>query len=739
MKSLKWAKIMKKIPIQLSIMILAVIIIFVAWFLNYQYFGGKEKMVKELESDFEKLIEDCEKIEKGSLATYCILSVCEAVKPVEEKIQRCLTRNYTEEKGYYGPEASKYIGYHDSDDCIESIVPKTLAVCDALSPGDGLSPKNICYRDLAKKEKDESICEKVDDLSLRIDCFEKLAIAKKDPEICNKISYSYFEKWCLANPEADLCGYGLSHYKEDTTRHYQDKNYCVALAGTDVSKCASLGDGAVSCYSSFALENNDLSLCDKILNISKAFAKEQRDGCYVALAELRKDPSLCEDINNDYGTKDRCYLRSKEDIDGSFCETGDVAGYLHGHVCYPYIAEQTKDISLCAKAGQDIFTCFNNILTIMKEDLTKDQEIYDKYCQQRDLFDYVNSGDFLLEAVYGGRKEIEEEKNFDLITYRDEGFAFEVDYPSTWQIHPSLTDQFLEVEEFAFYFFPRGDQQGQNSIHIGIKRNSDYLSLEDFYKEEEKKFDNLFAEHGQERSYIYSNYFFKEKKPTSMNVGGEQAFRFENMVLIPKYKDMLPKYTFVVVSKDEFVFEISVPEEVRSATVPYSKEEFMEIFNNMLSSFRFIEVSKECKYKKGEYEMRVYDSEGRVTGKVNGEIKREIPDSFYHEAYGSFPASINIFDPKGEYTNEFFGIKNGTYMFNQGKTVEGKETSFDAYYVPLYAGQTHQIVIDWKALARGEEGVLISVDLDKDGRFENTIKSGPKLTCEEFLKKIKNN
>lgn len=197
-------------------------------------------------------------------------------------------------------------------------------------------------------------------------------------------------------------------------------------------------------------------------------------------------------------------------------------------------------------------------------------------------------------------------------------------------------------------------------------------------------------------------------------------------------------YTYLFDELEELIEEgtgtkIEIKEEV--------KIEIEEDFDQALSTFKFIQVKEQCKYGKGKYEIRIYDSEGRVTGLVNGEAKREIPGSSYFSEYYSFPndispQSINIFDPKGPYTYEIFGIRKGNYNFSPSSTKEGVAINFKADNIPLLSGHSHKYNIDWEALAKGEKGTSLLIDSNGDGVFEKIIKSDDELTCEEFLEEL---
>jgi len=127
-------------------------------------------------------------------------------------------------------------------------------------------------------------------------------------------------------------------------------------------------------------------------------------------------------------------------------------------------------------------------------------------------------------------------------------------------------------------------------------------------------------------------------------------------------------------------------------------------------------------------ELRVYDSQGRVTGLVNGEVKEEIPDSLYDEEN----KTVALFSLSGSYYCQVVGTDEGSYGL-EISSIEGEEAiTFVATDISTISGANHQYSIDWDALARGEEGVTLQVDNDGDGMFERTISSDSELAGEEF-------
>jgi hypothetical protein len=127
-------------------------------------------------------------------------------------------------------------------------------------------------------------------------------------------------------------------------------------------------------------------------------------------------------------------------------------------------------------------------------------------------------------------------------------------------------------------------------------------------------------------------------------------------------------------------------------------------------------------------ELRVYDSGNRVTGLVNGQVKEEIPDSIYNEQTDI----VAISSPSGSYRYEVTGTRKGIYGLDIAY-IEGSEgINFTATDIPTALGTVHEYIIDWDALARGEEGVVVQVDSDGDGITDYALTAGNVLTGDEF-------
>jgi hypothetical protein len=126
-------------------------------------------------------------------------------------------------------------------------------------------------------------------------------------------------------------------------------------------------------------------------------------------------------------------------------------------------------------------------------------------------------------------------------------------------------------------------------------------------------------------------------------------------------------------------------------------------------------------------EVRVYDSQERVTGLVNGDVKNEILYSDYYDN------TVTILHPSGSYRYEVAGVGKGTYGLDIVSIEDSEATMFIATDIPITSRAVHQYTIDWDAFSQGEKEVVIRIDSNGDGTFERSIESDAELTRDEFV------
>lgn len=124
-------------------------------------------------------------------------------------------------------------------------------------------------------------------------------------------------------------------------------------------------------------------------------------------------------------------------------------------------------------------------------------------------------------------------------------------------------------------------------------------------------------------------------------------------------------------------------------------------------------------------ELRIYDSAGRMTGVLNGQIKQEIPNSTY------FNDNFVILFPSDSYCYDVVGTEKGTYDLAVISIQAGKLNAFGAIDIPTLPDAIHEYSVDWDVLSTGGEGVLLEVDSNGDGEFEQAITAGTTLRAME--------
>ncbi len=121
--------------------------------------------------------------------------------------------------------------------------------------------------------------------------------------------------------------------------------------------------------------------------------------------------------------------------------------------------------------------------------------------------------------------------------------------------------------------------------------------------------------------------------------------------------------------------------------------------------------------------LRVYNSQGQITGLVNGEAQEEIPFSTYSKENKKIIISSLFPD---NYKYEVIGTNKDVYGL-EIEIIGGEPKSFITTDIPITPGEIHQYTIDWDALFQGEQGTTLTIDLDGDGNPEQTIKAGNTL------------
>jgi parallel beta-helix repeat protein len=158
-------------------------------------------------------------------------------------------------------------------------------------------------------------------------------------------------------------------------------------------------------------------------------------------------------------------------------------------------------------------------------------------------------------------------------------------------------------------------------------------------------------------------------------------------------------------------------------TSSLSKEKVWEFLSTVSEGDFF--VSRYC----SPGELRVCDSQGRITGLVNGQIVEEIPNSEYDEEN----EMVIIHPAIDSYRCEVVGKSDGDYGLDIALVKVGETIIFAANDIPIRPEEVHQYIIDWAVLSQGGEGVTVEVDSDGNGVAEQIFTSDGKLTPSEFV------
>ena len=142
-------------------------------------------------------------------------------------------------------------------------------------------------------------------------------------------------------------------------------------------------------------------------------------------------------------------------------------------------------------------------------------------------------------------------------------------------------------------------------------------------------------------------------------------------------------------------------------------------------------------------ELSIYDSKDRITGsligtsekligdkKINGGFDPSIKDGteqIPNSIYDKDSKTIVVFLPSDSYRYVVTGTDDGTYELNITSTKNGKAIAFNALGIPISSKSVHQYTVNWDALSQGKKGVILLIDSNGDGIFDETITTDANL------------
>jgi hypothetical protein len=189
--------------------------------------------------------------------------------------------------------------------CLEYVpgITEDHEFCERL---DDIWDREMCYGAAAKGSGDAGICDNIQnrsDVSYRI-CIENAAKASGNESICNFIENK-------SSPDFVLC-----LIESKTKKAILNKNPSVCEGfGEDFEKEKTVEYAKSSCYSHYAIENKDYSLCEKV-TVKEEWLEPWMFNCHIFWAMEKKEPSKCSVFKdfNETVYLDACYEQVANEI-----------------------------------------------------------------------------------------------------------------------------------------------------------------------------------------------------------------------------------------------------------------------------------------------------------------------------------------------------------------------------------------------------------------------------------------
>lgn len=145
-------------------------------------------------------------------------------------------------------------------------------------------------------------------------------------------------------------------------------------------------------------------------------------------------------------------------------------------------------------------------------------------------------------------------------------------------------------------------------------------------------------------------------------------------------------------------------------------------------------------------EIKVYDSEGRMTGSLiekGSVLNRELNNGFDplrrlgteeipNSIYDAKNKTIVLMFPSNTYQYDIIGTGEGVYNLNITNITNGEIIAFNVADIPISSKAIHRYTIDWNALYQGKKGINLQIDSDGDGIFEDSINTDKRLIYQKI-------
>jgi len=290
----------------------------------------------------------------------------------------------------YEEKSARYIDFEEEARNIcklgAAVAKKDISICKKFEEESYL--KYYCSINVAKQTKNKNICESLEE-RVAEECFFIVAIEKNDKSLCKKALERRQEcEDIIVNKRAKK---ELNPFKCYQLEDYYEAAACITAIATeksDIKLCDNLeaGFGQVrkECYEEVAMNNDEISFCEKLLDYPSA------NECYkkildknrhsIKLCEALEDTSLlycarnidCEKSNE----KARCFEFSQNVLKNnelfitpnneSVCI--EITGRsVQKEQCFYNLAIDKKDLRLCGLSGSLTDRCSKNVLLVAIE------------------------------------------------------------------------------------------------------------------------------------------------------------------------------------------------------------------------------------------------------------------------------------------------------------------------------------------------------------------------------------
>lgn len=193
----------------------------------------------------------------------------------------------------------------------------------------GKDSQDDCYAQLARDQKNSSLCDQISSDKGKLSCYDDLGIAPTlvGVSACNserndEAKWECFIDAAKESKNSDVC-------KNISDRDRRRSCYNASeFTGKDLSFCVAMGiqddNAQQDCYKVVSVAVKDASGCEKIID-----GEDQQD-CYFKVALVTNNTDICAKIESTGYRQYSSYVYSNSG-------------------CYPKIAAQTLDLSICQK------------------------------------------------------------------------------------------------------------------------------------------------------------------------------------------------------------------------------------------------------------------------------------------------------------------------------------------------------------------------------------------------------